>query len=169
MAIKAARGLGLPIGFNPLARLRSWGAPTGILGLGFAVAAGLTLSAILLAPRWAANGSINLILGLMGVNLLLILVLAAFVGGRTIRLIDAGDAGARLRARFISQFALAAVTPALVVALFFSVMVTRGVDQWLGTEVQTTVNSLRHIAETYRDGEQQKIGAEFTLATHDVD
>ncbi len=41
-----------------------------------------------------------------------------------------GDAGARLHRRFVGLFALAAVAPAVVVALFFGVLVTRGVENW---------------------------------------
>ncbi len=47
-----------------------------------------------------------------------------------------GDAGARLHLRFVALFAAAAVLPALIVAFFFGVLVTRGVDSWFNARVE---------------------------------
>jgi hypothetical protein len=74
------------------------------------------------------------ILTVLGLNLVLILA----IGGLTDRCDplqrvaeprQTGDAGARLHLRFVTLFAMAAVAPAVIVALFYGVLVTRGVDK----------------------------------------
>jgi two-component system nitrogen regulation sensor histidine kinase NtrY len=71
-------------------------------------------------------------------------------------LIDAraSDAGARLHLRFVGLFSLAAVAPAVIVALFFGVLVNRGVDGWFSERVQTVVGNSAKVANSYV--EQQK-------------
>ena len=104
-----------------------------VLGGGYALAALLTAVAILLAASPPETGPLapasKNILAILGFNLVLILALAAQVGVRLAVLLRARseDAGARLHLRFVTLFALAAVAPAVVVALFYGVLVNRGV------------------------------------------
>ncbi|OYW94014.1 MAG: hypothetical protein B7Z13_05760 [Caulobacterales bacterium 32-67-6] len=99
-----------------------------VLGGGYLLAAVLTAVAILLAASPPEAGPLrpasNAILTVLSLNLVLILVLAALVGFRLLALLDARsvDAGARLHLRFVTLFALAAVAPAVVVALFYGVL-----------------------------------------------
>jgi two-component system nitrogen regulation sensor histidine kinase NtrY len=79
-----------------------------------------------------------------------------------------GDAGARLHLRFVALFATAAVLPALVVALFFGALVTRGVDNWFNTYVQSVIANSGRVAESYLDEQSINIRDHATLMSHDL-
>ena len=150
---------------NPPARFsRAWwrGALRSryLSGGGYALAVLLTVAGVALAsspPRTDAIGAAStIILVVLGFNLVLILGVATIVGLRLYDLIDAraSDAGARLHLRFVGLFSLAAVAPAVIVALFFGVLVNRGVDGWFSERVQTVVGNSAKVANSYV--EQQK-------------
>src|SRR5947209_7074569 len=98
-----------------------------VLGGGYGVAVALTALAIFLAASPPSTGSLGpasqLILTVLGFNLVLILALTLLVVRRFSVLLDARDRdpGARLQLRFVTMFALAALVPAIVVALFYGV------------------------------------------------
>jgi two-component system nitrogen regulation sensor histidine kinase NtrY len=135
-----------------------------LLGGGFTLAAGLTAFAILLAASPPETGPLGpasaLILTLLGFNLVLIVALAGLVGLRfmALRSAQANDAGARLHMRFVALFAFAAVAPAVVVALFYGVLVNRGVDEWFSTRVRTVVENSATVARSYVDEQKRYIG-----------
>jgi two-component system nitrogen regulation sensor histidine kinase NtrY len=85
-----------------------------------------------------------------------------------LRSAQANDAGARLHMRFVALFAIAAVAPAVVVALFYGVLVTRGVDNWFSQRVQTLVGNSATVARSYVDEQQRYIGDHVTLMAHDL-
>ncbi|HEX2816663.1 MAG TPA: HAMP domain-containing protein, partial [Phenylobacterium sp.] len=132
-----------------------------VLGVGYGLAAALTALAILLAASPPSTGSLGpasqLILTVLGLNLILILGLTLVVIRRFWVLIDARDRdpGARLQLRFVTMFALVALVPAIVVALFYGVLVTRGVDNWFSSRVTTVVNNSAILARSYV--EEQRI------------
>ena len=86
-------------------------------------------------------------------NLVLILALAAAVGGQVMRLARGRktDPGARLHLRFVALFSLVAVAPAILIALVFGVLVNRGVDQWFSNNVSTAVQNGARIGAAYVD------------------
>src|SRR5947207_2473999 len=100
-----------------------------VLGVGYGLAALLTGVAILLAASPPTTGPLgptsDLILTLLGFNLVLIVALTTLVALRFAALWEERDRdpGARLKLRFVTLFALAAVAPAVVVALFYGVLV----------------------------------------------
>jgi two-component system, NtrC family, nitrogen regulation sensor histidine kinase NtrY len=126
-----------------------------VLGIGYGLAAALTALAILLAASPPSTGSLGpasqLILTVLGFNLVLILALTLVVIRRFWALLDARDSdpGARLQLRFVTMFALAALAPAVVVALFYGVLVTRGVDNWFSHRVQTVVENSANVLRSY--------------------
>src|SRR6185369_1048878 len=67
-------------------------------------------------------------------------------------------AGARLHVRFVALFAVAAVVPAVIVALFFGLLVTHGVDDWFSRRVQTVVENSATVARTYVNEQTSYIG-----------
>jgi two-component system nitrogen regulation sensor histidine kinase NtrY len=106
-------------------------------------------------------------MSLLGVGFILIAVLAVALGWRMLRLLRAqsSDAGARLHLRFVALFALAAAAPAVIVALFFGVLVTRGVDNWFSARVESVVENSAKVAKSYVDEQKDYIGAHVaTLA-----
>ncbi|HXA38517.1 MAG TPA: PAS domain-containing sensor histidine kinase [Phenylobacterium sp.] len=134
-----------------------------VLGCGYGLAAALTGLAILLAASPPSTGPLGpasqLILTVLGLNLVLILALTLVLFLRFAALFDARerDAGARLQVRFVLWFAFAAVVPALVVFLFYGVLVTRGVDNWFSHRVKTVVESSAAVARSYVEEQQQYI------------
>jgi two-component system nitrogen regulation sensor histidine kinase NtrY len=113
-----------------------------------AVAVGLTTTA---SGARSLTSSSQTLLVVLGLNLLLILALASSVGWRIRRLLAprAGDAGVALHRRFVGLFAVAAVLPAVLVALFFGVLVTRGVEEWFSQRVRTVVENAATVARSY--------------------
>jgi two-component system nitrogen regulation sensor histidine kinase NtrY len=87
---------------------------------------------------------------LICLNLALLLGLLSVVLMRVIRLARArgADAGARLHLRFVSLFSLAAVAPAIIVALAFGLL-NRGIDTWFSDRVKTTVENGAAVAKAY--------------------
>ncbi len=126
---------------------------------GFAAVYALTATVTAVAVAVTAFGpgtrpletTSRLAVGALAVNLVLILGMA-LVGARRVRNLFAThlpDAGARLHRRFVGLFALAAVVPAVIVALFFGLLVTRGVDSWFSRRVSTAVEATADIAKAY--------------------
>ncbi|GGL14469.1 MULTISPECIES: sensor histidine kinase NtrY-like [Caulobacter] len=125
------------------------------LGGAYGLAIALTATAVFLASSPPATGPIGpattVILVVLGFNLALILCIAGIVGWRLLDLVDAraSDAGARLHLRFVGLFSVAAVAPAVIVALFFGVLVNRGVDAWFSERVRTVVENSATVARSY--------------------
>ena len=144
------------------------------LGVGYGVAAALTGLAILLAAAPPESGPLGpasqLILTVLGLNMVLILAICAVVALRFAALIRAraSDAGARLHLRFASLFALAAVAPAVVVALFYGVLVSRGVENWFSQRVQTVVENSATVARSYVEDQSRYIRDHVTLMAADL-
>ena len=145
-----------------------------VLGGGYAFAALLTGVAVLLAASPPETGPLapasRNILVILGFNLVLILALAGAVGLRLLALLDAqsSDAGARLHLRFVTLFAAAAVAPAVVVALFYGVLVNRGVDNWFSSRVQTVVENSATISRSYLEDQQRYISDHVALMSADL-
>ncbi len=122
---------------------------------GFVLAAGVTALAIFLTTAAPGANSIafasRTVLPVLGLNLILVLALAAAVGWRALSLFKNADAAVRLHRRFVGLFALAAVAPAIIVALFFGLLVTRGVEEWFSSRVRTVVENAAAVARAYVD------------------
>ncbi|HWE46095.1 MAG TPA: PAS domain-containing sensor histidine kinase [Caulobacteraceae bacterium] len=141
-----------------LSLLERWPGPGRARALfagGFALATAITTLAVWLVASAPRTGSIapasRTLIIVLGLNLLLILVLAGYIGLRVARLVRRrhDDAGARLHLRFVFLFGAAAVVPAVVVALFFGVLVTRGVESWFSKDVRQSVENSATIGKNY--------------------
>jgi two-component system nitrogen regulation sensor histidine kinase NtrY len=126
-----------------------------VIGGAYALAVILTVTGVALASSPPKNGPISAastaILVVLGFNLALIIAIATVVGLRLFEMIDAraNDAGARLHLRFVGLFSLAADAPAVIVALFFGVLVNRGVEGWFSQRVRTVVENSATVARSY--------------------
>ncbi len=135
-----------------------------VLGVGYGIACALTGLAILLAASPPAQGPLGpisqMILTVLGLNLILILGLIAVVSLRLWELLRAraSDAGARLHVRFVRLFALAALAPALVIFVFYGVLVSRGVENWFSERVQTVVENSATVFRSYVEEQTRYIG-----------
>ena len=80
------------------------------------------------------------------------------------------DPGARLQLRFVTPVArlAAALAPAVVVALFYGVLVTRGVDNWFSQRVQTVVENSAKVARSYVDEQSHYIQDHVAVMAGDL-
>src|SRR5436190_17039709 len=127
-----------------------------LFGVAFTVAAVLTALAVwyVSSAPGATTATIaapsSAILAMLWANLVLILALAALVGWRVYRLVASREsAGGKLHLRFVMLFAGAAVIPAVVVLLFFGLLVTKGVDTWFSAPIRTLVDSSTAVSRAY--------------------
>src|SRR5512146_3413971 len=159
----------IPGGGTAVERLRRLLQSRLALGCAYGLAAGLTGVAIFLAASPPATGPLGPasqpILTVLSFNMVLILGLTAAVALRFAALLRARDRdpGARLHLRFVTLFAFAALAPAIVVALFYGVLVSRGVENWFSSRVQTVVENSATVARSYVDEQKRYIGDHVTL------
>lgn len=145
-----------------------------VLGGGYALAAVLTAVAILLAASPPETGPLapasKNIMAILALNLVLIVALAVQVGLRIMTLLKARatDAAARLHLRFVTLFALAAVAPAMVVALFYTVLVNRGVENWFSERVQTVVENSATVMKSYVDDQKRFVDDHVSVMVGDL-
>ena len=81
-----------------------------------------------------------------------LLVLALLIFGQILFLLIErrnGTPGASLQLRLVSLFSVIAVVPAIVVAIFATVTLNRGLDAWFSQRTRAIVDSAVYVAETY--------------------
>jgi two-component system nitrogen regulation sensor histidine kinase NtrY len=135
-----------------------------------AIAAGLTTYAALTgsAPFESGPGTILI---LLNVDLVLLLLLAAVVARRLVRVwIDRrrGSAGSRLHTRFVLLFSVVAVTPAIIVSVFSAVFFSLGIQAWFSERVRTALQESAAVAEAYLKEHRQVITGEVLAMARDV-
>jgi two-component system, NtrC family, nitrogen regulation sensor histidine kinase NtrY len=89
---------------------------------------------------------------LLFANAAIVVLMAIMVGTQVVHLLverKRGTPGAGLHIRLISLFSLVAVTPALLVALFASVTLNRGLDTWFSDRTRAIVETATTVAEAY--------------------
>ena len=95
---------------------------------------------------------------LLGANAFLVAIMATLVIFQVSQLLldlRRGTAGAGLHVRLLSLFSVVAVVPALLVALFASVTLNRGLDSLFSERMQAIVNTASGVAEAYVDNAAQ--------------
>jgi len=129
------------------------------LGVGIlAVISGIVTYAIIARVVSYEPTSLAL-LALVLVNLAIVLALGALIAWRLTRLWverRSGRAGARLHARLVGLFAVIAIVPAILVAIFAAVTLNLGIEAWFSSRVKSAISSSVLVAERYI-GEQQKL------------
>ncbi len=146
-----------------------------LMGGAYAVAAVLTALSVALGSSPNLSGALGpaspLVLSFLGLGFLIVVALGALLGWRLLRLLGAqsSDAGARLHLRFVALFSLAAVAPAVIIALFFGVLVTRGVDNWFSARVQTVVENSATVARSYVEEQKDYIGDHVAAMAQGLD
>ncbi len=124
-----------------------------VFGVVFAITALVTAGAVFLtvgAPPTRGAPS-RYVLAVLAANMIAISGLATFAGLRVISLFGprARDAGVRLHRRFVITFALSAVAPAVIMAVFFGLLFNQGVETWFSARVRTVVNDAATVTRAY--------------------
>ncbi|MFM8746336.1 MAG: ATP-binding protein [Aestuariivirga sp.] len=89
---------------------------------------------------------------LLFMNGILLLVMATAVLGQVVFLIlekRRGTPGAALHLRLVLLFSIIAVVPAIIVAVFATFTLNRGLDAWFSQRTQAIVDSATFVAEAY--------------------
>jgi two-component system nitrogen regulation sensor histidine kinase NtrY len=90
------------------------------------------------------------------------------LGGRRIAIRRAGDASARLHVKFVFFFSLVAAVPALVVAVFASMMFQSGVEFWFNDNQRGIIENARTLARGYYEQNQAEVSANTTAMAEDM-
>ena len=153
---------------------QGWGpgySPVLLIGV-YVLAASLTVVALWIGASPTLSGPLGpaspLAISLLLLALILILILAGTLAWRIAGLARSNEAGARLHLRFVGLFAIAAVAPAVIVALFFGVLVTRGMDSWFSARVQTVVGNSATVARSYVDEQKDYIGKHVSVLAREL-
>jgi two-component system, NtrC family, nitrogen regulation sensor histidine kinase NtrY len=94
----------------------------------------------------------SVIIGLLAVNSLLIAAMAFIIGWQVWHLLLARRqriAGAGLHLRLVGLLSLSAALPALIVAVFATVTLNRGLDAWFSERTQSIVETSVSVALSY--------------------
>lgn len=160
-----------------LMRLGVWGRR---MHLGRRLAIALTLAALVsgiatygvMTGVWApSNPDSNALLILINLDLVLLLILAAVVARRLIRLwLDrrSGGAGTRLHLRFVGLFSAVAVTPAILMAVFSALFFDISIQSWFGERVRTALSESQAVAQSYLREHQQQIAGQALVVANDL-
>jgi two-component system nitrogen regulation sensor histidine kinase NtrY len=144
-----------------------------LLWAGFVVSVSLATAAVGLGSSPSLAGPLGpaspLVLTLLGINFIVILGLGGLMVWRVVRLAreQTGDAGARLHLRFVGLFAAAAFFPALIVAFFFGILVTRGVDGWFKPWVENMAEGSAKVAGSYIEEQDNYLSDHIRRMAHD--
>ncbi|HUA56286.1 MAG TPA: PAS domain-containing sensor histidine kinase [Candidatus Sulfotelmatobacter sp.] len=144
------------------------------VGLGRKLALGLTVAAVLsvLATYGAITGippfgpDPATVLWLLDLNLVLVLALGVVIARRVVEVWAErrrGLAGSRLHVRLVVLFAVVAVTPAIVVAIFSALFLNRGLQGWFNERISAAVSNSAAVAEAYLHEHQQAIRADILV------
>ena len=128
-----------------LRSLRKSGPRRLLLGVGYG--ASVLTTAFVVSQVGQASDYLLIVVCL---NLILLLTLIAAVVIRVVKIARtrSADAGARLHLRFVFLFSLAAVVPAIIVALAVG-LTSRSLDQWFSHRVQNMVENGAQVALSY--------------------
>ncbi|HEV7156959.1 MAG TPA: PAS domain-containing sensor histidine kinase [Caulobacteraceae bacterium] len=148
---------------SPVSVRRSAFSSRPLIGSCYVAAAIFTAVAVFLGASPTLAGPLGpaspVVLSLLGLGMAALALPAIGVSRRLLGLlrVRAKDPGARLHLRFVFLFAMAAVAPAFIVALFFGALVTRGIDNWFNARVQTAVENSATVARSYLDEQKRFI------------
>ncbi len=134
-----------------------------------AVASGLTTYGALTGSVGALRSRATI--WLLLIDLIVLLLLGTLLARRLVALWAerrSGLAGARLHARMVLLFSLAAVTPTIIVAVFTTLFLNYGIDTWFSARVSTAVNDSLLVAQAYLQEHQQRLGDEALAMASDL-
>ncbi len=144
----------------------SWGMSIVVLALISGLATYLILTGVTpISPTQ------NVVRSLFAVNLVVVLIMLGMIGWQVFQLWRArqqGIAGARLHVRLVSLFAIVATLPALLVAVFASVTLDRGLDAWFSERTRAIIDNAQNIAEAYLREHSMVIRGDVAAMANDL-
>ncbi len=107
----------------------------------------------------------------LALDAVLVLALGLMVGGRVARIWQAGRKGvrgSRLHLRFITLFAILALTPPLLMSVGWSLFFQYGVESWFSDRVRTALQAATEVSHAYLEEHQQIIGGDAMAMANDI-
>jgi two-component system nitrogen regulation sensor histidine kinase NtrY len=138
--------------------------------VGFVVAAALTIVASLMAVTSGGSPS-GAIVWLLVASLFISAVLGFILAHRMARIARQQRSvatGARLHLRFVALFSLAAVVPAVLMAIFLGVVVSQGIEAWFSTRVQNAIDRAANVGRSYVDISTNNLKGEVLAMAADL-
>jgi two-component system nitrogen regulation sensor histidine kinase NtrY len=112
------------------------------------------------------------VVGMLLLNLVLVLVMVMIIAWQVTGLWLARRrqvAGAQLHVRIVSLFSVIAVVPAILLAIFASVSLDRGLDRWFSTRTKSIIQNSVDVATAYVQEHGQVIRADTLGMAKDID
>lgn len=120
----------------------------------------LAFATFLMLGPWGAGASSLVLRLVLLADLVYVLVVAALVLARVVRMIAdrrAKSAGSRLHLRLTGAFVMMALLPTITVAIFAVLTINVGLETWFSTRVQNVVSASLTAAEAYEDEQRQGV------------
>lgn len=113
----------------------------------------------------------SLALPVLWVNFTLISLLALYLAVRIWAVLfsaGAGETAPQLHRRFVAIFSLAAILPAIIVGVFFGLLVSRDVNEWYDDNIGIVLDDANEITTSYVRGEVLKIRPDIYAMSQDL-
>ena len=145
----------------------------GKMTIGLGIAAVLSGVATYLAITEAYPFPITpqVVLGFLLLDLVLLLALTALIAWRLVALWIArrsGTAGARLHVRLVAMFALVAITPTIIMAVYSTLTINLGFQAWFGERISRVISSSVSVAESYVEEHKRVIRGDILAMANDI-
>jgi two-component system nitrogen regulation sensor histidine kinase NtrY len=114
----------------------------------------------------------RVVVGVLLINLMLVLAMVVIIAWQVTGLWLARQrqvAGAQLHVRIVSLFSVIAVVPAIVLAIFASISLDRGLDHWFSVRTKSIIQNSIDVATAYLQEHGQVIRADTVAMTKDID
>lgn len=138
----------------------------GVLTIGMCIA----LIALLYGLTHSTDRHGMIYLALININLLVLAVLAVFMGRRFLSLFierKKGLAGTGLNVRLLGIFSFLAVVPAVVVALFSIIFLNLGIEAWFSKRVTSALDGSLEVAQAYFEEHGNRLLTEAETLAND--
>jgi two-component system nitrogen regulation sensor histidine kinase NtrY len=112
------------------------------------------------------------VVGVLLINLLLVLAMIIIIAWQVTGLWLARHrqvAGAQLHVRIVSLFSVIAVVPAILLAIFASISLDRGLDHWFSVRTKSIIQNSIDVATAYLQEHGQVIRADTVAMARDID
>ena len=145
----------------------------GKMTIGLGIAAILSGIATYLAITEAYPFPITpqIVLGFLLLDLVLLLALTTLIAWRLVALWIArrsGTAGARLHVRLVAMFALVAITPTIIMAVYSTLTINLGFQAWFGERISRVISSSVSVAESYVEEHKRVIRGDILAMANDL-
>jgi two-component system nitrogen regulation sensor histidine kinase NtrY len=114
----------------------------------------------------------NVVVVVLFINLLLVLAVIVIIAWQVTGLWIARRhqaAGAQLHVRIVSLFSVIALVPAILLALFASIALNRGLDYWFSVRTKSIIENSIEVATAYLKEHEQIIRSDTLAMAKDID